>query len=426
MNVLVVSSKYPPEYSGSGLRAHTTYKRLSKKFDFRFDVLCGSVTYNHSQSYQYEGVNVSRIARNIVGGGIPAEDPQGDVQSRSRPLARRALGRLSYLLEAFATVRRLRGAADRYDAFHIFGNTNVTSAAVSYAKMFHIPFLLEFTSDRSSPHAYEPKLIRWLWGTRLPDFSRIVCISERLRDMCRQHGYVNNVWCRPNPVDETRFFPEPELRAKYRRRHTEFGDDDVVLCYVAKFMPTKNQLFLIEVMRRLPEAFKLLLAGPVVTEGPLHQRDARYFERISSAIERNALQRRVTVVPSFIDQPEEYMKLSDVYAFPSTNEGLGTPMLEAIACGIPVVANRMEGITDVWVEDGKSGFVAELDPAEFADKVVSAARIPGETLLRKSREVLDAASTQTIDQQYCDILYEITQHRPRRRDKSARERARTV
>ncbi len=200
----------------------------------------------------------------------------------------------------------------------------------------------------------------------------------------------------------------------------------MVLCYVAKFMPTKNQLFLIEVMRRLPEDFKLLLAGPVVAEGPLYQRDARYFERISSAIQRNSLQRRVTVVPSFVDQPEEYMKLSDVYAFPSTNEGLGTPMLEAIACGIPVVANRIEGITDVWVEDGESGFVTELDPAEFADKVVSAAKIPRETLLRKSREVLDAASTQVIDQHYCEILHEITQLRPRRRDKSARERARTV
>ena len=43
MKVLLVSSKYLPEYSGSGLRAHNLYKRLCRKFDIDYDVLCNSL-----------------------------------------------------------------------------------------------------------------------------------------------------------------------------------------------------------------------------------------------------------------------------------------------------------------------------------------------------------------------------------------------
>jgi glycosyltransferase involved in cell wall biosynthesis len=34
--------------------------------------------------------------------------------------------------------------------------------------------------------------------------------------------------------------------------------------------------------------------------------------------------------------------MADVYMFPTKEEGLGTPMLEAIACGTPVVANNIQ------------------------------------------------------------------------------------
>ena len=43
MKVLLVSSKYQPEYSGSGFRAHHLYLRLSSKFNINYDVVCNSL-----------------------------------------------------------------------------------------------------------------------------------------------------------------------------------------------------------------------------------------------------------------------------------------------------------------------------------------------------------------------------------------------
>ena len=62
LNILVVSSKFPPEYAGSGLRAHRTYKRLAARYGFKYSVVSSSVSFNGVKRYRFEGVDVYRIA----------------------------------------------------------------------------------------------------------------------------------------------------------------------------------------------------------------------------------------------------------------------------------------------------------------------------------------------------------------------------
>ncbi|MDA1347821.1 MAG: glycosyltransferase family 4 protein [Chloroflexi bacterium] len=402
-NVLLVSSKYPPEYSGSGLRAHKTYKRLARKFGVRFDVLCGSVTFDRSESYEYDGARVFRVTP-----GVPFFSGPPESANDGHSLRRRARAKLDYLFEILRVFTHLLPQRKNYDLIHIFGSSRVTSGAVSFAKVFDIPFMLEITSDRQSPHVYEPCIVKLIRGSSFPSSTQIVCGSEKQREMCRRHGYVDNVWCRPHPVDETKFFPEASRKREYRCRYTGFREDDTVLSYVAKFMPTKNQLFLIDVMRLLPERFKLVMGGPVVTLGPLSGRDVSYLDGVRGTIARHELGNRVEIVEGFIDSPAEFMKLADVYVLPSTSEGLPNPLLEAVACGVPVVANRLEGITDTWIDPGKNGFVSGLDPREFADKVIAAAQIPAASLAEESQRALAAASTEVIDRQYWDRIKALT------------------
>ena len=65
MNVIIVSSKYPPEYSGSGFRAHNTYKRLKKQFNIKFSVLASSITHPKSRKYIYDSVPVQVISNKV-------------------------------------------------------------------------------------------------------------------------------------------------------------------------------------------------------------------------------------------------------------------------------------------------------------------------------------------------------------------------
>ena len=62
MKILVVTSKYQPEYSGSGLRASNTYSRLNEKYKIQYDVITSSLEYRGIVDYVYENKRVVRIA----------------------------------------------------------------------------------------------------------------------------------------------------------------------------------------------------------------------------------------------------------------------------------------------------------------------------------------------------------------------------
>ena len=68
MNILVVSSKYPPEYSGSGNRISLLYDRLKKKYDsISLHVICNSTEYvNSNKEYIYKNIKVSRVSSNLI------------------------------------------------------------------------------------------------------------------------------------------------------------------------------------------------------------------------------------------------------------------------------------------------------------------------------------------------------------------------
>ena len=57
------------------------------------------------------------------------------------------------------------------------------------------------------------------------------------------------------------------------------------------------------------------------------------------------------------------LSVADVFLLPSAQESFGLAALEAMACGVPVVASRVGGLSEV-VDDGVSGCLHEADDVE--------------------------------------------------------------
>jgi glycosyltransferase involved in cell wall biosynthesis len=397
INVLVVSSKYPPEYAGSGLRAHKTYKRLSQRFPVTFEVLTSSITSNRSKVYSVEGVKVTRIAKKPFPKAKSRREERGNLIEDIKNW-------VNYLSEAVLTWKYLILNIKRFDLIHVFGKIWVTAAAVTFAKIFNKPLIIELCNDMPTPHQYEPKLFSMIFGRRFPEGTNIICISEKLRQMCEKKGYRENVWCRPNPVSEKRFFIDRDNKIKLREKYTPFRADDILLVYISYFITRKNQIFLLDIMKDLPENYKLLLAGPTVPKGPFHERDKNYLEDIKRKITEYGLGSRVRVEAKLIDNVDEYLKMSDAFLFPTKEDALGTPMLEALSCGLPVIANRISGVTDYWIKDGKNGYISGLNAEEFAGKVKMALGISASALKQNREELISRCSTEVIDSRYFDLL----------------------
>ena len=54
------------------------------------------------------------------------------------------------------------------------------------------------------------------------------------------------------------------------------------------------------------------------------------------------MEEKIDLKYGFVDDFDQYIKLSDVFLVPSISEGFCTPILESQACGVPVVSNYWE------------------------------------------------------------------------------------
>lgn len=161
----------------------------------------------------------------------------------------------------------------------------------------------------------------------------------------------------PNFVDTVRFSPVGRARAADRSPQHPF-----VLVHVSNFRPLKRVQ---DVVRIFAEARRLLPAAPLrlrlVGNGP---------ERpgIEALVRELELQPFVRFLGDQVDLPA-LLRDSDLFLLPSETESFGLAALEAMACGVPVVASRVAGIPEV-VADGESGLLAPVgDVAAMAGHV---------------------------------------------------------
>ena len=141
--------------------------------------------------------------------------------------------------------------------------------------------------------------------------------------------------------------------------------DAPVIGNVAALVPHKGQRHLIDaaalVVRQVPDA-RFVIAG----EGEL--RDV-----LQRAIKEHHLEKHV-LLAGFRPDVLSLHKAFDVFVMSSVSEGLGTSLLDAMACGKPIVATRTGGIPEVVV-DGDTGFlVPPRDPEGMAVALVKLLR----------------------------------------------------
>ena len=144
----------------------------------------------------------------------------------------------------------------------------------------------------------------------------------------------------------------------------------------------------------MPTNFKLIISGPE------NINNLNMYSKISKEIKNLSLSSRIQFEKKFIDNIDEYMKLSDVYLIPSNKEGFGTSILEAQACGIPVVSFLLKNVNDNEIIEGEGGYFSSASEKMFAKKIKLSLKISKKTLIKNSKFISSRASAKVIDKLY--------------------------
>lgn len=188
---------------------------------------------------------------------------------------------------------------------------------------------------------------------------KIIVLSSVARRSFEQFSYADKpvvVW----PGVDHLFFSPP---AKPAPPPSSFR-----VCYVGRVEVAKGVGYLLQAWRRLGLSHaELMLVGEVKPEMKPLLGDCA-----------NANIKLAGLLPP-LDVVERYRQ-SNLFVFPSANEGMGMVILEAMACGLPVIATEKTGALDC-VTDGKEGFVVPArDVDALADSILWCYQHPVETM----------------------------------------------
>jgi glycosyltransferase involved in cell wall biosynthesis len=189
-----------------------------------------------------------------------------------------------------------------------------------------------------------------------------IAVSERVRQAMQGFLPDNKISVIPDAAARPAFLSagqKQELKTELCRSLN--ADPGLPLILAAGHLsPEKGHRSLIEalhLMKQQGQSFTVAIAG----QGPCQK-------ELQGRIEELGLENSV-FLPGFREDVLNLLQISDVYVMPSISEGLGSGILEAMACGCPVAASRAGGIPEI-VRDEMTGLLFEPGhPAQMSEKI---------------------------------------------------------
>jgi len=337
---------YVPEFSGAAMQCHRLSLELVK-LGLTVEVLTGAANPSLLGEDSVDGIKVTRVLRDT-----------------STPLRHARFG--------WDMFRYILKNHKKYDLIHSHGFIAPVNLA---ALLTRTPLVQKITNL----HVDDPVTVKHRkWGRLLMMLYRrarvIIPTSEKLESTCEVKHLKKQSFTRlPNGINPRQFKPVAWQQRLELRRKLAIPDDHLALLTVGSVNYNKGMDMLVRAVAELKKTVKRKFIVLVVGPNKLcrnyalgnHEVDA-FSQNLLKTIGEQSLFKTIRFegVRANVD---EYMQAADIYIHPSRQEGQPNAIIEAMASGLPIVANLLYGITDELVQNGKCGYVVNgEDDKEFA------------------------------------------------------------
>ncbi|GEM_PF-936978 len=249
----------------------------------------------------------------------------------------------------------------------------------------------------------------------LKSADRYVAISSALKAELENSGLsAGKCLFIPNGVDTKKFFPADAridgVDAAGARKSLGLGRNEVVLLYMGVIDTRKGIDVLIPAFAgavRGGDGFKAKL----VLVGPRNRSDlgSEFYNLMKGLTADLGISDKVLFL-DYTANPAVFYRMADIFVLPSRQEGMPNAVIEAMACGLPVIGTRISGTEDLVIDgiNGKLVRAGDVKQLQQAMKELIVSRDLRVQMGRKSLEMVRSEyNINTVARKYRDVYLEL-------------------
>jgi glycosyltransferase involved in cell wall biosynthesis len=271
-------------------------------------------------------------------------------------------------IKAYKQLKKIM-QSDRFNAVHCHSPMGGVLARLA-AKSVGIPMVL-YTAHGFHFYKGAP-LMNWIiyypvekWLSRYTDI--LITINKEDYNRAQRFKAKKIVYVPGIGVDTGKFDDETINRAK-KRKELEISNDTIVLLSVGEMIKRKNHDTALKAISELKNKNYIYL---ICGQGELET----YLKDLANKL---GVSEKVRFL-GFRDDIPEICAMSDIFIFPSYQEGLPVAAMEAMAAGLPVICSNIRGNVDL-IQDGEGGYL--LEPGDYIEIALSIDKVIKDDKLR--------------------------------------------
>lgn len=292
---------------------------------------------------------------------------------------------------------------NNYSLIHTFQIGYTSSLSILIGILLNKPSLLKLASSGRGGDIQRAR--RTPWGRfflyMAKKASRIIMVSKTVEQELMAEAVDSERLCRISNGVNLKSYDKGGDKGGIR--NTLKIPDRKTVIYTGRLSPEKGVDFLLRCFSNVTKSTNCQLI--IIAEGPEKK-------HIIKRIDQLGLSDVILVIPT-VTEIAPYLKASDLFILPSQFEGLSNSLLEAMACGLPVISTRVGGSIDV-IESGVNGLLVEYNDGDDLSRAIShVLEDPNlaTNLGKHARETIEGNhDMDSIADQYLKVYNDVLQH----------------